>query len=104
MAIPARGVREIRTLSGKVHQVALPYRVYMGITCLEMEKFRRGSERKSASRRVADIDARLREIEAEKTALLQSVGEGARRTSEGTRGAEPISARSQSKGGFKIRY
>ena len=49
----------IRTLSGRVDQLSLPYRSYMQITCLEMEKARRDMEHKSASQRIALIDARL---------------------------------------------
>ena len=38
----------------------------MRISCLEMEKERRGKERQSAVKRVKEISARFREIEAEK--------------------------------------
>jgi len=38
MAVPTKGLTNIRTLSGRVDQVSLPYRSYMQITCLEMEK------------------------------------------------------------------
>jgi hypothetical protein len=38
----------------------------MRISALEMEKARRGLERKSAMQRIKDIDARFREIGAEK--------------------------------------
>ena len=58
MAIPAKGLNQLRTLSGRVDQLSLPYRSYMQITCLEMERARRNMERKSASQRVALIDAR----------------------------------------------
>ena len=57
MAIPAKGLNQLRTLSGRVDQLSLPYRSYMQITCLEMERARRNMERKSASQRVALIDA-----------------------------------------------
>lgn len=97
-------MREIRTHSGTVYPAAVPYRAYMAITCLEMEKSRRTSEKNSATKRIADIDARLREIEAEKVALLQSLGEQDRCTSVLARGTELIPPRRQSKGGFKIRY
>lgn len=104
MATPKRGLREIRTLSGRVDQVSLPYRGYMKITCLEMEKARRRSERKSANQRIADIDGRLKEIEAEKAALLQVL--------EGRNGGKPIAVPGfelkpvprRSTGGFKLRY
>jgi len=100
MAIPTKGVNNIRTLSGRVDQVSLPYRSYMQITCLEMEKARRNMERKSASERIALIDARLEQIEKTKQKLLQAV------TTSGQKGAgrdlKPAARRSA--GGFKIRY
>ena len=73
MAIPTRGLTNIRTLSGRVDQVSLPYRGYMQITCLEMEKSRRDREHKSASRRVEQIDARLGEIEQAQQELFRAV-------------------------------
>lgn len=104
MTTPRRGLREIRTHSGRVDQVSLPYRAYMRITCLEMEKARRWNERRSASQRVADIDTRLKEIEAEKAALFQ--------VSDGRSAGKPIAvpgfelkpAPRRSTGGFKLRY
>lgn len=104
MAIPRRGLREIRTLSGRVDQLSLPYRAYMKMACLEMEKARRGREKKSASQRVADIDARLKEIETDKKALLQAL--------EGRNSGKPIAvpgfelkpALRRGASGFKLRY
>ena len=103
MAIPARGVNNIQTLSGRVDQLSLPYRAYMRITCLEMEKARRQSERRSANTRVAMIDARLKQIEAEKAKLIEAI-------------EHPVQARGDSlpklklqspvkrSNGFRIRY
>ena len=70
MAIPTKGLNQLRTLSGRVDQLSLPYRSYMQITCLEMERARRNMERKSASHRVALIDTRIEEIERSKQDLL----------------------------------
>jgi hypothetical protein len=78
MAIPqrnTRGLQDIRTLSGQVDQTFLPYKAYLRIGCLEMEKARRGVERSSALSRVSNIDARFQEIEAEKAALLEALRE-----------------------------
>ena len=97
MAIPTKGVNNIRTLSGRVDQVSLPYRSYMQITCLEMEKARRNMERKSASQRIALIDARLEQIEKAKQELIQAVKHA------GPRGILKPAPR-RSAGGFKIRY
>lgn len=107
MAIPRKGLRDIRTLSGRQDRVHLPYQAYMQITCLEMEKARRGRERKSASQRTADIDARLQEIEAEKEALLRALEErnaGNRGKSTGVPNLEPKPSPRRSAGGFKLRY
>jgi hypothetical protein len=104
MAVPRKRLCDLRTLSGRADQASLPYRAYMKITCLEMEKARRGRERASASQRVADIDARLKEVEAEKAALLQSVEGRTGDRSLKLRGLEVRSAPRRSTGGLKIRY
>jgi predicted nuclease with TOPRIM domain len=41
----------------------------MQISCLEMEKSRRLEERRNAAARIAEIDARLSDIESEKSRL-----------------------------------
>ena len=69
------GLQDIPTLSGRVDQTSLPYKAYMKVACLEMEKARRGKERESASFRVKNIDARFKEIEDEKAAILQTQAE-----------------------------
>src|SRR5713226_6264185 len=78
MSNTIRGLRDIRTISGRVDQLSVPYKSYMQVACLEMEKFRRNIERKSAHQRVAAIDARLEEIAQQKAVLLN----GADRTAE----------------------
>ncbi len=104
MAIPTKGLTNIRTLSGRVDQVSLPYRSYMQITCLEMEKARRDMERKSASRRIATIDARLDEIDKAKRDLFQAVATRGQGTTGRLPGLELKPAPRRSAGGFKIRY
>jgi hypothetical protein len=104
MAIPTKGLTSIRTLSGRVDQVSLPYRSYMQITCLEMEKARRDMERKSASRRIATIDARLDEIEKAKQDLLQAVATRGQGISGRLPSLDLRPAPRRSAGGFKIRY
>jgi hypothetical protein len=98
------GLNNIRTLSGRVDQLSLPYRSYMQITCLEMEKARRGMEHKSASRRIAVIDARLVEIEKAKQELLQVVATSGQGTPRRLPGLELRPTPRRSAGGFKIRY
>jgi len=70
-----RGLRDIRTHSGRVDRVGVPYKAYMKISCLEMEKARREREKSSARSRIRNIDKRLEEIEAEKDATLKCLGE-----------------------------
>jgi hypothetical protein len=103
MIMQRRGLRDIHTLAGKADQIALPYKVYMHITCLEMERVRKNQEKKSACQRIAAIDARLLEVDVEKAALLKSVGE---RTvvSEGRKSTELKYAPQGSRKGFSIRY
>jgi hypothetical protein len=105
MAIPRRGLRDIRTHSGRVDETTLPSRAYLKISCLEMEKVRRGKERSSARQRMAGIDARLKEIEAEKAALLQALeGPPNGGRPRGVPGLELKLAARPSTGGFKLRY
>jgi len=103
MAIPRKTMRDIRTLSGKVDRIANPYMAYMQITCLEMEKARRGRERTSALQRIGNLDGRLRDIEAEKAALLRALAErGAAGFSTPSAAGTPSPPRSG--GGLKLRY
>ena len=71
-----RSVKDIRTRSGTPDQVLVPYKAYMVITALEMEKFRRETERKNLAVRLESINNRLRAIKAEKTALIRRLGKG----------------------------
>ena len=104
MAIASRGLKNIRTLTRRVDQRAQSYRSYMQITCLEMEKARRNAERRGASQRIAEIDARIQEIETEKQTLLGAL-DGPRRGSAVRQGS--VEARPQprqSGAGFRVRY
>ena len=46
-------------------RAAMPHQLYMRLTCLEMERHRRGIEREAAMTRVRACDERTRELEAE---------------------------------------
>jgi len=107
MAIPSKGLTNIRTLAGRVDQLRVPYRCYMQITCLEMEKARRGAERKSAMARVDAIDRRFACIEREKAATLRRIQEGPSLSRPARR--QPSSVRETPAPappgtGFRIRY
>jgi hypothetical protein len=98
MAIPRRGLQDIRTLTGKVSKSQHPYMAYLRISHIEMEKARKTRETDKARQLMADIASRMAEIEAEKDELLKTVGE----RGGVAPGLKPGPARST--GGFKIRY
>jgi len=98
MAKPRRGIQDIRSLTGRVKKATLPHEVFLRISHMEMEKARKTRESEKARQLVADIAARLQEIEAEKDALLREVGErevDPRQVCPGPR---------RSSGGLKIKY
>jgi len=104
MAIASRGLKNIRTLAGRVDPGALPYRGYMQITCLEMEKARRRAERSSAAKRITEIDLRLQEIEKEKQQLLDALARPGARPVSRLPGIEVRPAAPRRAAGFRIRY
>jgi len=98
MAIPRRGIQDIRTLTGKVRRALLPHEAYLRISHIEMEKARKTLESEKARQLVANIAAHLVEIEAEKEVLLQGLRD---------RGSDPPPVRSgppKKIGGFKVSY
>ncbi len=100
-----RGIQDIKTLTGRADEGAIPYKAYMKLSILEMEKFRRGKEKTSALARVSHIDQRFRDIEVEREEImtvLESKGIRCRRPS----GLEesPTAAPRTTTGPFKIRY
>ncbi len=104
MAIPRRTMRDIKTLSGRVDRIANPYMAYMQITCLEMEKVRKGRERASTGQRIEALDARLREIEIEKAALLRALSERGPAPAPGSPNAGSRPASGRGAGGLRLRY
>lgn len=98
MAIPRRGLQDIRTLTGKVRKTTIPHEAYLRISHIEMEKVRKTQESEKAQQLIADIAVRLVEIEAEKESLLRAMGER-----EGHAGLGQI-APPRCCEGFKIRY
>lgn len=98
MSIPVRTIRDIKTRS-RVDGRSTPYMAYMQITCLEMEKARKGRDRESALQRLTLLDARLLQIEVEKCALLE---DRARRDAAGESVAAAPTA--PARRGFSVRY
>jgi len=100
-----RGLNDIRTHSGMVEQgLTSPYKAYMKLSCLEMERFRRGQERESARQRMEMIDARFQEITAEEKEILQALNNPEDGHPSPLQDVESQPAPSPSAGGFKIRY
>ena len=96
-----RGSQNIRTFSGRADEKFLPHKVFLRMACLEMERERRGQERRCAAQRVYLIDERFREIDAEKRDLLSGM------TGQGPAPApgDPSAGKSPGGGsGFKFKY
>ena len=94
----------IRTLSPGAGRIANQYVAYLQITCLEIEKARKGREKASALQRVETLDGCLRDIEAEKAAVLRALAEREAALAAGapSGGSNPTAPRSAR--GFKLRY
>ncbi len=101
-----RGVQDIRTRSGSADEGAIPYKAYMKLSILEMEKFRRGKEKQSALDRVDHIDQRFRDIEAERQSIMTTLeAKGIRRQRlPGLEEPLPTAAPRTTTGPFKIKY
>ena len=108
MAIPSkprRGLQDINTHAGKVRQATIPYKAFMRLSCLEMEKFRRARERASAMNRVNSIDARFAVIDEEKSAILSSLGEKEKTSTPGSQvPVEPKNVMKVTGAPFKLKY
>ncbi len=104
MPIPLRGLKNLRTMAGRVDRLSVPYMAQMQITCLEIEKARRTSERRSASRRVAEIDSRLQEIEVEKQAIMRALAERKQGKGADMAKGEPGARPRRTAAPFRIQY
>ncbi len=99
-----RGLANIHTRSGTREQVSEPYKAFLRIGSLEMEKARRGKEKESALNRVQNIDARFKEIDVEKSELLEAMGITATGNACGNPANGSKRPPAHNKGGFKISY
>jgi hypothetical protein len=105
-----RSLRSIRTHSGTIEGTIIPYKAYVVVTTLEMEKFRREAERAKLITRFEFIKTRLEFIESEKADILRRMGRGPDRSpiedrtplesQEPTLSATPTHART----GFRMKY
>ena len=69
-----RGLKAIRTHSGKCDGVTIPYKDFVVITTLEREKSRRETERANLITRFEAVNFRLRYIESKKAEILNRLG------------------------------
>jgi hypothetical protein len=101
-----RGVQDIRTISGRVDERSIPYKAYMKLSILEMEKYRRGKEKSSALDRVDHIDQRFRDIEVERQEIMATLeAKGIRRQRlPGLEEPPTTEAPRTTTGPFKIKY
>ncbi len=100
-----RGVQDIKTHSGRADEGAIPYKAYMKLSILEMEKFRRGKERQNALEKIAQIDQRFRDIEAERQEIIGSLeSQGIRRQRLPDFNDPETVAAPRTTGSFKFRY
>jgi hypothetical protein len=84
--------------------MSIPYKAYMKLSALEMEKYRRGKEKQSALEKVRNIDRRFQDIEAERQELIRSLeAQGADRRPISKLGG-PEAAPRTTTGPFKIKY
>ena len=96
-----RGIQDIKTISGRVDKGSIPYKAYMRLSILEMEKYRRDKEKTSALTRVANINKRFEDIEREREEIFTNleIQKRCNLASEKTSGAPKAGT-----GTFKIRY
>ena len=101
-----KGVQDIRTLSGRADEGTIPYKAYMKLSILEMEKFRRGKEKQSALERVHHIDQRFRDIEVERQKIMTSLEDQGDSAPAPAGSEKPLTtaAPRTTTGPFKIRY
>ncbi len=104
--IPAktqRALSVLRSLSGAPHKAMAPHAAYMKITTIELEKMRLGRAREHALRRMGEIDARLRELESLKGALMAAM-EGAQSAAPAARGPGAKGLRPAAAGRVRLAY
>jgi len=95
-------LRDIRTRADKIDLLFHPNKIFLRLSCIEMEKTRLGIEKESATSRQKNIDIRLQEREEEKTVLLEAVNKLNDRpnSEEEQQAVKP----KRTGGGFKVKY
>ena len=72
-----RGVKDIKTNLDRADQVVEPYKGYLRLGALEMERTRKLKERDNLKLRMEAIEERCRQLDAEKAMLLETINERA---------------------------
>lgn len=72
-----RGVKDIKTNLDRADQVVEPYKGYLRLGALEMERTRKLKERDNLRQRMEVIEERCRQLDAEKAMLLETINERA---------------------------
>ncbi len=113
MSVPTparrRGLNDIRTVSSMISETSNPQRKYLKLAILSMERARRTKECESARQCIHKIDARVAEIDAERTELLKSaqqdfLQEAIPPQARGREAGRANDARGRVPSGFKIKY
>lgn len=101
-----KGLNDIPTYSARLGQSHSASKIYMQVTCLEMEKIRLNKEQECTQRRIDAIAGRLAQIEQEKKELLCSLQEqrATARVRSTVSSAQIKKTPTELRGGFKIKY
>lgn len=102
--VPRRGVQDIHTMSERISDADNPQRKYLALGMLELEKARRTKEKRTAIRRVANIDQRLAEITAAQRSLFAAAKTELRTTISTKRRRSAADLACSLKNGFKLTY
>jgi hypothetical protein len=100
-----RRLLDIRTMSSCGQTGTIPYKVYMRLSMLEMEKYRRGKEKDKALALLTEIENRFKEIDEEIKKIFLSLG--FREPADLSKLPKPSAAAAQGRSqrsSFKIKY
>jgi len=100
----ARGLQDIKTHSGSVEQTSAPYKAYMRLAHLGMERERKQQEKRSALFRVKTIDERFKEIDTEQRALLGTIRKGKGKKGVSFSGNSPKPGNGERESSFRLKY
>ena len=73
--IPRRGLADLRCLTSRATKRVAPYKAYLQVSFLELERSRHGQEINTTRARLKRMLDRCQEIETEKAAILAAAGQ-----------------------------